>query len=276
MHATLRAAALVALAALPLAAVAGFTRQVVKGPLEDVSADDGRQRGRFRLAMFENDAGRTYERIDAGGLRLDRDDEYHVFLTKSDGTGEADFGAMRVSRFGYGAFRWDTRRDEFPSGVTTIGDYGGGTIELRSGDTVVLTGDVPQFVDLDDDADGAATVGRDRSRLQPVDDTFRGHGVIDARRRNAPAGVREDVRVMCKRMEAGATYTLVAIAEDASETEVGTFTTSDPLGIGGFRLSTQAGDTIPGGGVLALAGLDVEVRDADGAAVLAGTFPTLE
>jgi hypothetical protein len=43
-----------------------------------------------------------------------------------------------------------------------------------------------------------------------------------------------------------------------------------------MRLSTRRGDTIPGGGVLALGGQSVEVRDADGVAHLVGRFPDLD
>jgi hypothetical protein len=108
-----------------------------------------------------------------------------------------------------------------------------------------------------------------------VDVSFAGRGQMFARRLNLAGGVREDFRVMCRRMTNAATYTVVAIAADATETTLGTFTTSDPLGIGGFRLATAKGDTIPGGGVLSLSGQTVEVRDSGGVAVLTGAFPTI-
>ncbi|NUN53793.1 MAG: hypothetical protein HUU06_13555 [Planctomycetaceae bacterium] len=46
-------------------------------------------------------------------------------------------------------------------------------------------------------------------------------------------------------------------------------------GVAVLRLSTKRGEEIPGGGVLALAGQDVEVRAADGTVLLTGVFPSL-
>lgn len=265
-----------AVAAVPLVAVAGVTRHAVRGNLAPV-AQDGAERGRFRLLVGERSNGASFERIEAATRSLDASTEYHLFLVKSGGTDAADFGAVRVGPRGFGGFRFDTRFASLPSNVTTISDYGGGTIEIRAGDTAVLTGDVPAFIDIGDGGGpGAAAFGRDREALRPVDESFAGRGVILARRQDLPRGVREELTVKCARMSNGATYTVVAIASDTSETELGTFTTSDPLGIGGLRLRTARGDTIPGGSVLDLAGRSVEVRDAGGVAVLTGSFPTIE
>lgn len=273
-----RTSAALALAVLvvPLVAVAGVTRHAVRGNLQPV-AQDGAERGRFRLLVGERSNGATFERIEAATRSLDSATEYHLFLVKSGGTDAADFGAVNVGPHGFGGFRFDTRFASLPSNVTTISDYGGGTIEVRAGDTAVLTGSVPEFIDIGDGSgSGAAAFGHDREALRPVDVSFAGRGVMIARRQDLPIGVREELSVKCARMSSGATYTVVVIAADTTETQLGTFTTSDPLGIGGFRLRTARGDTIPGGSVLDLAGLSVEVRDSGGVAVLTGSFPTIE
>ena len=274
---TLAAATLLAAAAvvsLPGDANAGVERQVVRGRLEPVAAESS-SHGRFRMAIADRTSGAHVERIEAFARRLDTTvpeggsaPEFHVFLIKGDGSAAADFGAMRVNQYGNGYFLFDTRRTDLPDGVTTIDDYGGGTIELRNGDTAVLTGDVPEF--------GSVVYGHDRERLVSTSTSFAGRGVIIARRQQIDLDVAEQVRVTCFRMENAATYTVVVVADDSTETELGSFTTSDPLGIGGLRLSTRLGDTIGGGGVLDLAGQRVEVRDASANVVLEGTFPTIE
>ncbi len=276
MISRISAALALATLAVPLVAVAGVTRHAVRGNMQPVT-EGGAERGRFRLLVGERSNGAAFERIEAATRSLDSTTEYHLFLVKTGGTDAADFGALRVGPRGFGGFRFDTRFASLPSNVTTISDYGGGTIEIRAGDTAVLTGAVPEFIDIGDGSgSGAAAFGHDREALRPVDESFAGRGVILARRQDLPRGVREEMTVKCARMSSGATYTVVAIATDTTETELGTFTTSNPLGIGGFRLRTAHGDTIPGGSVLDLAGLSVEVRDSGGVAVLAGTFPTFE
>src|SRR5262245_14905576 len=94
----------VAVVALPLVAGAGVSRQAVRGPMQPV-AQDGAERGRFRIVVGDRSDGAHFERLDAGAKGLDRATEYHVVLLKSDGTGEADFGTLRPGRWGFGAFR---------------------------------------------------------------------------------------------------------------------------------------------------------------------------
>lgn len=275
-----------ALLAAAGSAVAGATRHVVRGKLEAV-AEDGRERGRFLMGTLDRSNGGHAEHIEVFVRRLDMTvanapvrpalrPEYRVFLIKEDGTGEADFGAMRVNRHGSGRLLFDTRRVALPAGVTTITDFGGGTMEVRRGDLAVLSGEVPYFIGINDDGGaGQATFSHDRSLLRSIDAEFAGRGEMVARRQNVPNGAKEEFRVTCRRMLNATTYTLVAISDESTETEIGSFTTSDPLGIGGLRLATANGDTIPGGGVLALAGQSVEVRDAGGVAILRGRFPTI-
>jgi hypothetical protein len=268
--------AALALAAFPLVAGAGVVHSAVHGKLEPV-AQDGAERGRFRLVVATRSNGSHVEKLEADARHLDPTLEYHVFLVKTGGTDPADFGAMTVNAGGHGKLRFTTRLTSLPSGVTSIADYAGGTVEVRQGDTAVLSDTVPTFIGLTDGGTpGAAAFGHDASRLRAVDTSFHGRGQILARRQNLPGGVREELRLTVGRMDNGATYTAYALFTDGSDVQLGTFTTSDPLGRGGFRLATAHGDTIPGpGSILDLAGLTVEVRDANGVAVLTGTFPTI-
>jgi len=267
--------AAVALVALPLVAGAGVVRSAVHGKLDPVT-QGGAERGRFRLVVGDRSNSSHIEKVEVDARHLDSTLEYHVFLVKTGGTDAADFGAMRINAGGHAGLRFTTRLTTLPSGVTTISDYAGGTVEVRDGSTAVLSGTVPSFIGLTDDGShGAAAFGRDSSRLAAVDASFRGRGQMTARRQNLPGGVREEFRLTCGRMSTATTYSVVVIAADTTETTLGTFTTSDPLGLGGFRLATAKGDTIPGGGVLGLAGLTVEVRDSGNSAVLRGTFPTI-
>lgn len=259
------------LAAMP-AADAGVSRDIVRGKL-DSSTVGGSEKGLFRLISADRGNGSHYERIETTARRLDMTADaqgaapvYHVWLVSSDASSEADFGEMRTNQRGNAGFIFDTRRTELPSGVSSITDYSGGTIEIRNGSTAVAEASIPEF--------GDRTFGHDRARLRSTSTSFTGRGEIVARHQSVPSGDREELRVTCNHMSASTTYTVVAIASDNTETTLGTFSTGSPLAIGGFRLATAKGDTIPGGGVTALAGQTVEVRDS-GNAVLRGTFPTI-
>ena len=272
-HRTVVAAALVL--SLPLVAGAGLTLRTVHGRMESVS-DAGRGQGGFWMVVGDRTGGGHAERIVAGASHLEPSTEYRVVLLKPNGAGEADFGALRTGMWGAGAFRFDTRFSSLPDGVDTITDYGGGTIELRDGASAVLTGDIPDFVALGSGGGpSAAAIGYDRSTLHAVGQSSTGKGKMFARRVDLSIGGFEELRVFCWRLSPATTYTVVATGGGSGDTEIGTFTTLGFVGFGGFRLATARGDTIPGGGVLDLAGRDVEVRDADGTVVLAGTFPTI-
>jgi hypothetical protein len=268
-----------ALLALPLVADAGVTRQVVKGRLT-ATASGGAEKGRFLMGVLDRDNGRHVERIETFAHRLNvatatasSPPSFHVWLVLSDGSGAADMGAMRVNRRGDAVFIFDTRRTTLPSSVNTITDYGGGTIEVRDGSgSAVLSGSIPAF---GGGSAGSATFGKDQSRLRSTSTSFAGSGHMTARRQNLPRGVQEQMSLTVRRMANATTYTAVAIDASSNETTLGTFTTSDPRGLGGFRISTRQGGTIPGGGVLSLAGQTVEVRDSGGTAVLTGVFPTV-
>ncbi len=276
------AAAGFALAAGLLAAVpadAGMATRIVRGRL--VSVSDGHTvLGHFQLMAKDGTSGSHFEKIAAFARHLGTpaSGEFHLFLVSPGDTPlTADFGAMHVSASGNVSFHWDSRHDTMPGGVTTIEAFGGGTIEVRDGDNALVRGNVPDFINLTGHGNaGAIAFGHDVSRLLPVDASSPARGIIIARHQSLRRGTFEELRLMCARLDNGATYTAVAIASDTTETTLGTFTTSDPLGIGGFRLATRRGDTIPGGGVLALSGQDVEIRDDSNTAVLKGKFPTIQ
>jgi hypothetical protein len=256
-------------------AVAGVDRYVVGGTLAAV-APGTPEHGAFRMATADRSSGAHVERIEVKvrslpmtGASAGSPPTFHLFLRKQDGTGDADFGVLRVNRHGNGGLIFDTRHTSLPAGVVTIADYGDGTIEVRdSTNAAVLTGAIPPFAT-------ARTFGHATQRLLGVDPSVQGHGEITVRRQNVLSGVQEEMSVACTRMTRGAAYTVVAIALDSTETPLGRFTALGRGGVGGFRLSTGNGDTIPGGSVLNLAGETVEVRDATHAAVLTGTFPTI-
>jgi hypothetical protein len=237
----------------------------VHGRLTPVVQDDT-EHGLFRMKRLRGRGDTQAERIEAFARGLDMSGDapsFHVFLVKSDGTGAADFGAMRVNRRGNGAFLFDTRRGTMPDGVTTIVDYVGGVVEVRdAGGTAVCSGVVPQF---------DVIVGDASSRLTAVADGATVGGKVSVRRMATPRGIREDLRIECRGLTGGAEYTAVAIAADTTETQIGVFTARSN-GNGGLRLADAA---IPGGGVMGLAGQTLEIRDANGD-VLTGTMPTID
>lgn len=136
-------------ATLCIGATAAGARATITGTRGRLSpaTQGGTESGRYR--MFEISRSRALaDRIEAqarglnvsGATRGNRP-AFHVFLVKSDGTGAADFGAMRVNRRGNAAFVFDSRRASFPSGVTTITDYSGGTIEVRDASNAAVLSD---------------------------------------------------------------------------------------------------------------------------------------
>lgn len=270
---------------LPAAALGGVVRQHVHGRL--VPTDEtSRARGVFHLLSQERDDGTVREAIEVACQRLDaaRDDEgnrpeYRLFLTTSDDATTADFGAFVLTRSGRAGYRWSSRRDAYPDGVETITAFGGGTIEVRRGDDVVLTASVPEFLAPDDDngeGSGARGVRRDASRLRPAETDSRAHGWIEARYANTPRGENEQVRLRVQGLSRdGAPYAVVCVDAALAETELGEITPRGRFGEARLVLDTRDGAEIPGGGVLALSGQDVEVRDAEGTVVLTGTFPAM-
>ena len=102
-------------------------------------------------------------------------------------------------------------------------------------------------------------------------------GIVQALAASLPRGRHEALRVECWLLKArrGDEVSVVCIDGDGNETRLGTMLVRTRARLGVLRLSTRAGDEIPGGGVLALGGQTVEVRDADGVVHLTGFFPVL-
>ncbi len=267
-----------ALLAAPLVATASVSREVVRGPMDPV-AQGGVEHGRFRMFVQDRGSGRHREHLDvearklnvAGTTRATRP-TFEVFLVNSDASSSADMGPMRVNGRGQGFLHFDTNHTSLPSGVTTLADFGGGTIEVRdSGGNAVCRGSVPNFGGGEQ---GSRVFGRAQENLVSTSTSSNAHGHIFVRRQALPRTVQETLELDCEKLGSSVTYTAVAIASDSTETQLRTFTTR-PRGMGGFRIVTRAGGSMPGGSVLNLAGQTVEVRDGSGAAVLTGTFPTI-
>jgi hypothetical protein len=260
-------------------------RQVVHGRLLPPDAESDAH-GKFRLKVKKRgEAQREFLYVDAWGLDARRDDagnipDYHVFLVMADGSAAADFGEMRLSARGYARLRWHSARDGYPDGVESIAPFAAGKVEVRLGDTVVLSGDVPEFLDLMDENEpgsGARVVVSEIARLHATEDGGRARGIVQALAASLPRGRHEALRVECWLLKArrGDELSVVCVDGDGNETRLGTMLVRTRAHLGVLRLSTRAGDEIPGGGVIALGGQTVEVRDADGVVHLTGFFPVL-
>ena len=139
------------LAGAAAVANAGATITGERGQLSPTAAG-GTESGRYR--MYEITRSRaTVDRVEvqARGLNVGAPTRpasrpaFHVFLIDSNGTA-ADFGAMRVNRIGNARFLFDSRHASFPSGVTTITAYSGGTIEVRDASgSAVLSATLASF-----------------------------------------------------------------------------------------------------------------------------------
>jgi hypothetical protein len=260
------------------------TTQVVKGRLLPPD-DTSEAHGTFRMMVqARGEAQREFFYIDAWGLDTTRDGDgnlpsYHAFLINADASTTADFGELYLGPRGRAKLRFHSARESFPSGVATLKDFAGGTVEVRLDATVVLSGDVPDFLGIDDEngpGSHAAARALGVVRLHATDDGGRAKGVLTALYVNRPRVQVEALSVECLRLgKAGDAFTVVAVDGTGGETTLGTLTSRTRFGVGILRLSSRQGDLIPGGGVLALAGRTVEVRDADGVARLTGTFPDL-
>jgi len=269
----------------PEAAAGSVLQQGVHGKLAPSDPESDAD-GQFRLRVKTRGNGMAADSVEVGAKRLDATKaedgslpDYHVWLVNSDASASADFGSMRLRENGHAALRWNSRKDEMPSGASSLLDFGGGKVEVRLGDTVVLAGDVPAFVDLGDDngqGSGARTVSRVATRLRGADGV-RAQGYVEARYANLPRGAQERLRVAAVLLDRrSGPYTVVCIDGSAVETEIGTLEPHGRFGQARVVFDTKDGDTIPGGGVTALAGQTVEVRDPNGAVVLSGTFPSIQ
>lgn len=275
----LTAAAVIALGAVT--AEAAKIRSRVRGRLT-TDTQGVRTKARFKIQSIQR--GATLKEkifVDVHKLDVAKDEEgnrptYDVILLDSDDN-EFDFGELRLLRGGNGKFRWSSRRDDYPTGLDDLTELGGGTFEIRAAadDSVVVSGDIPEFPGLDgDNTDGARVRGVDRTRLTPDDDTSVALGVMRAMLANRPGGDFERITVDIRGLaNAGGPYTVVVI-DGETEIELGEVTTRGRSGAGQLQLDSDS-DDYPDDGVLDLAGLDVEVRDDDGDVVLSGEFPTI-
>lgn len=265
------------------AAFAGFQRQAVNGRLRPV-AEDGAERGTFHLGWVRTDADRVRDRIDVACNHLDvtvpeggSAPVYDLWLTTSDGATSVDFGDLTVTRRGRGGFHFNSRIDTFPDGVTSVSDFSGGTIEVRNGDTSVLSATIPTFAGPGDEpTQGAIGVRRDASRLTAADG-LRAHGTVEARYANTGHGVNEQIWVRVDALDrAGNPYTVVALDGSGGETQLFELTVRGRFGAAVGTIDTRNGDALPGDlHTTDLSERDVEIRDKDGAVVLSGKFPTI-
>jgi hypothetical protein len=92
---------------------------------------------------------------------------------------------------------------------------------------------------------------------------------------------RSWLRFKVRHLDANATYSLSmddpSTAEDASLVDTGITLTTNDDGADNFRIDTKHGGTLPFGGTLAtLAGMNFEIRNGDGVAVLSGAVPAVQ
>lgn len=262
-------------------AEAGRIKSKVRGKLTS-DTSGVRTKARFKITSIEKN-GTLKEKIQLLVKKLDveKDDNgdrptYDVILLDADET-EYDFGELRLRRGGIGTFRWTSRRDDYPDGLDDLTDLGGGTFEVRdaSDDSVVVSGDIPEFAGLDDDnVDGARTRGVDRNRLRPDDDTSVARGIVRAVSANRPGGDFDRISVAVSGLARGGGPYAVVIVDGDTEIDLGDIRTRGRRGVGKLDLDSDDPD-FPDDDVLDLAGLDVEVRADDDSVVLSGTFPTI-
>ncbi len=269
------------------AASAAITVQSVRGKLTS-SDDEADEKGKFKIRAAERgEESREGIRVRAVKLDATADDAgdlpvYDLWLVDSTGDTEADFGDLDLRESGRARFRFSSKTTSLPAGVDAIRDFGGGTIEIRDADgVVVISDDIPDFIGLDDEnseGSGAGARGRDKERLtRPIDAEGESKGAIKAHVANTPNGVFERLTVSVKGLaSADGAYDVVAIDGDGDETVLGEIETVTRAGVGVLRLQERDDEDIPGGGIDVLAGFDVEVRNADGDVVLSGVYPTIE
>ena len=274
------------LAALLVAGVAGaaVTKSAVRGRL--AAADDASAaKGKFHLTVKERaDAEKGKLKVWAKGLDATADDdghlpEYDLFLLDADGD-ETDFGALTLHANGKARFRLHTSVDDLPEGVESLDEFSAGELEIRDADgNVVLSGDIPAFVGLDDEngaGSGAAARGKDKSRLHAEDADSHARGLMLARYANKPSGIRELIAVRVWHLDPDSGPYDVVVIDGETELDVGQIETDGRRERGKLVLDSREEDLPGDDSVLDLAGQDVEVRDANGTVVLEGEFPTIE
>jgi hypothetical protein len=276
-------AATAAAAFVVAAAHADQLDQQVRGKLAAVDVTSG-ARGDFRMDTVSrtNGGGRETIVMNASRLGATKDAQgnlpvYHAVLIDSAGTTTADFGAVRLNGNGQSYFRFDNRFDDYPSGVTTITAFGGGKFELQHEGSAVLRGDIHAFVGLTDQAvKDARAHFRGNANMHATINGGAGRGRIDADMQNDPKHVTQRLHVDIKMVgKLGNPFSVVALDVGGAEVVLGTIKTHGRSGEGSLKFESRHGDTIPGGGIPALLGKTIEVRNSQGTAVLTGVFPSV-
>jgi hypothetical protein len=257
--------------------------QQVKGRLAAVDITSG-ARGDFRIDTVartnDNDrevivmnARRLGATPDAGGQLP----SYHVVLVNADESTTTDFGAVRLNRNGQAYFRFDSRFDSYPSGVTTITAYGGGKFELQHEGTAVLRGSIHEFVGLTGVASKDARAHfHGGSKFSATINGGAARGSMEADMHNEPNRVTQRLRVDVRLLgQLGSPFSVVALDVEGDDVVLGTITTHGQRGDGSLTFNSRRGDAIPGGGIPALLGKTIEVRNSQGTAVLTGVFPSI-
>jgi len=264
-------------------AYADQLEQQVKGKLAAVDVTSG-ARGEFRMDTMArtNGAGREVVVMNARRLGATADSggqlpSYHVVLIDAGATTTTDFGPVRLNHAGQAYFRFDSRFDDFPAGVTTITAYGGGTFELQHEGTAVLRGDIHAFVGLTEQASKDARAHfHGGSRMHATINGGAGRGHIEADMHNEPNQVSQRLRVDIQMVgKLGSPFSVVALDVGGAEVVLGTITTHGRSGQGSLMFHSRRGDVVPGGGIPALLGKTIEVRNSQGTAVVTGVFPSI-
>ena len=275
-------AAAAALLCVPAVVRADELDQSVRGRVTAVDTSSG-ARGEFRLDVRLHNT-KTTETLTFRGDRLGALPDalghvpvYHVVLIDAGATTTADFGATRLSRGGHAGLHFDSRHTDFPGGVATLTQFGGGTFELQRDGAAVLRGSIPTFVGLTGkSAPGAVATFHGNSRLGPTASGGAGRGTIDAFASNGPHRVVQRLRIAVRILGTIANpFSVVAIDSLGAETPLGTITTRGSHGDGALTFDTRRGANIPTGDLAGLSGMKIEVRNGAGTAVLTGNFPSV-
>jgi hypothetical protein len=207
--------------------------------------------------------------------------DYRVWLVNQAGNRQVDLGTMELE-LRYGAWlRRDSRLAPLPGNIVTLEEFGDGRLEVRQGSVVRLRGHVLPFRGVDEPGIlGRSALARGTEELGATGEGGAARGLVRAavvvwpERRVERFGVR-----VVGLDSARSPYALTAVHVSGTRTELGSFASHSgrgPFSAGRLSVSTRRRQALPGGSVLWLSGQSLEVRDAAGALVLTGTFPTLE
>lgn len=205
----------------------------------------------------------------AAGVRPD----YRVFLITDGATRQVDLGSMKLDLRLGAALSLDQTAAPFPGGIGTVEEFGGGRIEVRRANVVLLRGEIVPFPRLADagllQRDASARAG---SELAPVTAGDAARAVVRTRLGVSPGVRRQAISVRLLGLPAGP-HTVVAVHPGGTRTTIGTAQVPSPLGWGEVRADTRRAGGLPGGDLLWLAGQDLEVLGPGGDVVLTGVVP---